>query len=90
MPCELSPTETVCMDCQTFFFPFLFCRGGGGVNILTLNLFHSLGRFSSNKLVIFVEFSPENRIWHFMQIVCKGDALHEMSNHFLFRGWGDI
>ena len=36
--------------------------------------------------MIFVEFSPENRIWHFMQIVCNGDALHEMSNHFLFRG----
>ena len=25
-----------------------------------------------------------------MQIVCNGVALHEMSNHFLFRGGGDI
>ena len=48
MSCEVSPTETVCMDCQTFFFfCFLFCGGWGGVNILTLNLFHSLGYFSS-------------------------------------------
>ena len=69
---------------------FLFCGGGGGVKILTLNLFHSLGYFSSKKLVIFVEFSPENRIRHFMQIVCNGDALQEMSNHFLFWGGGDI
>ena len=63
MSCELSPTETVCMDCQTLFFCcFLFCGGGEGVKILTLNLFHSLGYFSSKNLVIFVEFSPENRI----------------------------
>ena len=61
MSCELSPTETVCMDCQTLFFVvFFFC--GGRVKILTLNLFHSLGYSSSKKLVIFVEFSPENRI----------------------------
>ena len=62
MPCELSPTETVIMDCQTFsflsfFFFFFFLWGGGGVKILTLNSFPL-----SNKLVIFVEFSPENRI----------------------------
>ena len=44
------------------FCCFPFCGGGGGVKILTLNLFHSLGYFSSKKLVIFVEFSPENRI----------------------------
>ena len=46
MPCELSPTETVIMDCQTFSFLFFFVGmgrgGGGGVKILTLNLFHSL------------------------------------------------
>ena len=72
------------------FCCFLFCGGGGGVKILTLNLFHSLGYFSSKKLVIFVEFSPENRIWHFKQIVCNGDALQEMSNRFLFWGGGDI
>ena len=62
MSCELSPTETVCMDSQTLSFVVFFCGGGGGVKILTLNLFHSLGYFSSKKLVIFVEFSPENRI----------------------------
>ena len=30
--------------------------------------------------VIFFLFFPENRIWHFMQIVSNGDNLHEMSN----------
>ena len=29
---------------------------------------------------IFVIFFPENRIWHFMQIVSTGDNLHEMSD----------
>ena len=30
--------------------------------------------------MIFFLFFPENRIWHFMQIVSIGDNLHEMSN----------
>ena len=34
-----------------------------------------------NKLMIFF---PENRIWHFMQIVSNGDNLHEMSNSVLW------
>ena len=32
------------------------------------------------KLMIFFLFSPENRIWHFMQIVSNRVNLHEMSN----------
>ena len=34
---------------------------------------------ADDKLLIFFLFSPENRIWHFMQIVSIGDNLHEMS-----------
>ena len=29
MSCELSPTETVCMDCQTLFFVVFFFVGVG-------------------------------------------------------------
>ena len=32
------------------------------------------------KWCYFSYFFPENRIWHFMQIVSLGDSLHEMSN----------
>ena len=35
---------------------------------------------SADKLVTFFLFFPENRIWHFMQIVSIGDNLHEMPN----------
>ena len=28
----------------------------------------------------FFLFFPENRFWHFMQIVSNGDNLHEISN----------
>ena len=38
---------------------------------------------ADDKLVIFVLFYPENRIWHFMQIVSNRDVFHEMSNPFL-------
>ena len=45
--------------------------------LLTLS---TLGKiFSSWHIEIFFLFSPENRIWHFMQIVSTGDNLHEMS-----------
>ena len=43
--------------------------------------FTTLWAFSADdKLMIFFLFFPENRIWHFMQIVSLGDNLHEMSN----------
>ena len=45
-----------------------------------LNFFHSLANSADNTLMIFSYFFPENRIWHFMQIVTIGDNLHEMSN----------
>ena len=36
--------------------------------------------FSGRHIEIVFWFLPENRIWHFMQIVSNGDNLHEMSN----------
>ena len=43
--------------------------------------FTTLWAFSADdRLMIFFLFFPENRIWHFMQIVSVGDNLHEMSN----------
>ena len=39
---------------------------------------------ADNKLEFVFLFSPENRIWHFMQIVSNGDNLHEMSNPVLW------
>ena len=35
--------------------------------------------FSRQHIEIFFLFYPENRLWHFMQIVSQGDNLHEMS-----------
>ena len=35
--------------------------------------------------MIFVLFSPENRIWHLMQIVSIEDNLHEMSNPIFWK-----
>ena len=34
---------------------------------------------ANDKLLILFLFFPENRIWHFTQIVFIGDHLHEMS-----------
>ena len=34
---------------------------------------------ADDKLMIFFLFFPENRFWHFMQIVSIRDNLHEMS-----------
>ena len=34
---------------------------------------------ADDKLMIFFLFFPENRLWHFMQIISIGDCLHEMS-----------
>ena len=44
---------------------------------LTLNI---LGKFSADDILIFFLFFLENRILYFMQIVSRGDNLHEMSN----------
>ena len=41
----------------------------------------TLGKiFSRRHMEIVFLFFPENRIWHFMQIVSLGDNLHEISN----------
>ena len=35
---------------------------------------------ADDKAAVCFLFFPENRKWHFMQIVSKGDNFHEMSN----------
>ena len=42
----------------------------------------TLGKIFSRRHfeIFFLIFFPENRFWHFMQIVSIGDNLHEMSN----------
>ena len=38
-----------------------------------------MANLTDNKLMIFLLFSTENKIWHFVQIVSSGDNLHEVS-----------
>ena len=38
---------------------------------------------------VFLFFFPENRFWHFMQIVSHGDSLHEMSKPVFWEKWGN-
>ena len=38
-----------------------------------------LANSADDKLIFFFLFFPENRIWHFVQIVSTGNNLHEMS-----------
>ena len=35
---------------------------------------------SADDKLIFFLFSPENKIWHFMQTVSLGENLHDVSN----------
>ena len=43
-------------------------------------MFSMLGKiFGRQHFEIFFLILPENRFWHFMQIVSLGDNLHEMS-----------
>ena len=49
--------------------------------------FTTLWATSADDKLIFFLFFPENRIWHFMQIVSTGDNLHGMSNPVF---WGKI
>ena len=50
----------------------------GNVNT-HVNLFYSLCKFSRRHIDYMILIFPENRIWHFMQIVSWGDNLHELS-----------
>ena len=56
-----------------------FTRTQLQVGFISFNLYHSWANSADGKLVIFFfMFFPENRIWHFMQIVSIGDNLHEI------------
>ena len=48
-------------------------------HVIALTLTTLWAYSADNKLMIFFLFFPENKIWHFMQIVSTGDNLHEMS-----------
>ena len=62
---------------KCFIFYNLHLKEIPDKNTLT---FTTLWAFSADdRLMIFFLFFPENRIWHFMQIVSLGDNLHEMS-----------
>ena len=39
---------------------------------------------ADDKLMLFILFFQENRMWHFMQIVSLGDNLHEVSHPIFF------
>ena len=50
--------------------------------------YHSMLKFQqATFLNIFPIFLPENRNWHFMQIVSNTDNLHEMSNPVICEKW---
>ena len=74
-----------------------------GTSFHVMSLVLTLGKFKTTCWNIFSYFSqktgfgiscklspiffPENRIWHFMQIVSIGDNLHEMSNPVFWEKW---
>ena len=51
--------------------------------LISLTFTTLLAYSEGDKLMIFLLFSPDNRIWYFMQIVSIGDNLHEMSKPVL-------
>ena len=79
------PNDTLCMHRMIWIFTFCTCSKTLYCLVWPIYLvsltFTTLWAFSADdKLMIFFLFFPENRIWHFMQIVSLGDNLHEMSN----------
>ena len=67
------------------FFLFFYYPPKIGPDILTFTTFLAIS--ADDKLRIFFLFLPENRIWHFMQIVSIGDNLHEMSKPVFLENW---
>ena len=47
--------------------------------IMNITFFTLWAGSAEDKLMILFLFFSENRLWQFMQIVCEGDNLHEMS-----------
>ena len=50
------------------------------IRVLSINLTTHRANLADDKLMMLFLFFPENRFWHFMQIVSYGDNLHGMSN----------
>ena len=45
----------------------------------------TLGKISADDIFkYFILYFPENKLWHFMQIVSSGDNLQEMSKHIFW------
>ena len=59
-----------------YWFPFYDTIYISLVLVTVVNFWANL---ADDKLLYFFLFFPENRLWHFMQIVSIGDNLHEMS-----------
>ena len=68
------------------------CKGraypGSGLG-LTLTFTTVLAESADNKLIMFFLFYPEDRIWHFMQIV-SWDNLQEVSNAVFWKNKKNI
>ena len=60
--------STICNDTEDVHLNYL----------IYLNLYHT--RLIQQMTNLWYFISPENKTWHFMQIVSSGDNLHEMSN----------
>ena len=76
--------QIVCLDIshkiRWFMWNVMSAAVGMGPIQVTYLTFTNLCAFSADKkLMIFFLFFPENRIWHFMQIVSLEDNLHDMS-----------
>ena len=76
----LFPNKNLLSEVKTSFLKSWIdnCKSFNGGDIKHFDI---LGKIVSRRHIeIFFLFFPENRIWHFMQIVSIGDNLHEMSN----------
>ena len=55
------------------------CTNTWNLNVTALAFTTLLANSADDKLTVFFLFLPENRIWHFVQIVSIRDNLHVMS-----------
>ena len=70
-------SKLCCEKYQTTSFPNKLCLLCISV---CFNTYYTMGRFSRRQTDMFFLFSLEERIWHFRQIVSKGDSLYEVSD----------
>ena len=72
-------------DVIYFYIPFLppLVKVFQHHNKMTVDVYFTTlwANFADDKLMIYFLYFLENRLWHFMQIVSRGDNLLEMSKH---------